>query len=79
MDSKSDGIISYMRSRWPKSSEFGPKSDASAHRILSENSIGPQPSENITEQSMLLQQQYELNTDVRVAINTLENEYNRDA
>ena len=79
MNSKSDGSISGMIIRWPKSSEFGPKSDDSAHRILSKNSIGLQPSENIAEQSLLLQQQYAVHTDVRVAIDASENEYNRDA
>ena len=33
----------------------------------------------LTEQSLLLQQQYEVDTDVRVAIDALEKEYNRDA
>ena len=38
---KSDGIKSYLRTRWPKSSDFGPKSDDSIHRILnSKNGIG---------------------------------------
>ena len=31
---KSDGIKSDLRIRWPKSLDFGPKSDDSAHRIL---------------------------------------------
>ena len=31
---KSDGIKSDSRIRWPKSSDFGPKSDESTHRIL---------------------------------------------
>ena len=31
---KSDGIKSDLRIRWPKSSDFGPKSDDSTHRIL---------------------------------------------
>ena len=31
---KSDGIESDLRIRWPMSSEFGPKSTDSAHRIL---------------------------------------------
>ena len=79
MNSNSDGIVSDRRIRWPKSSEKRTKSDDSAHRILSNISIGYQPSENITEQRMLLQQQYEVHTDVRVVINALENEYNRYA
>ena len=38
---KSDGIKSDLRIRWPKSSDFGPKSDDSTHRILkSKNGIG---------------------------------------
>ena len=37
---KSDGIKSDLRIRWPKSSDFGPKADYSAHRILkSKNGI----------------------------------------
>ena len=64
-----------------KTSEFWPKSDDSAHRILrSKNSIGLQPRKNVTEQSLVLQQQqYEVHTDVRVAIDALEKEYNHDA
>ena len=31
---KSDGIKSDLRIRWPKLSDFGPKSDDSTHRIL---------------------------------------------
>ena len=38
---KSDGIRSDSRIRWPKSSDFGPKSDYSGHRIIkSKNGIG---------------------------------------
>ena len=38
---KSDGIKSYLRIRWPESSDFGPKSDDSTHRIIkSKNGIG---------------------------------------
>ena len=38
---KSDGIKSYLRIRWPKSSGFGPKSDDSTHRIIkSKSGIG---------------------------------------
>ena len=38
---KSDGMKSDLRIRWPKSSDFGPKSDDSTHRIIkSENGIG---------------------------------------
>ena len=33
----------------------------------------------LTEQSLFLKQQYEVHTHVRVAIDALENEYNRDA
>ena len=48
---KSDGI-SDLRIRWPKSSDFGPKSDDSTHRILkSKNGTGRQSSKNLTEQS----------------------------
>ena len=38
---KSDGIKSDLRIRWPMSSDFGPKSDDSTHRIIkSKNVIG---------------------------------------
>ena len=38
---KTDGIKSYLRIRWPKSSDFGPKSDDLTHRILKrQNGIG---------------------------------------
>ena len=38
---KSDGTKSDLRIRWPKPSDFGPKSDDWAHRILiSKNGIG---------------------------------------
>ena len=38
---ESDGIKSDLRSRWPKSSDFGPKYDDSTHRtIKSKNGIG---------------------------------------
>ena len=38
---KSDGIKSDLRVRWPKSSDFGPKSNDSPHRIIkSKNGIG---------------------------------------
>ena len=37
---KSDGRKSDLRIRWPKSSDFGPKPDDSAHRIKSKNGIG---------------------------------------
>ena len=37
---KTDGIKSYLRIRWPKSSDFGPKPDDSTHRIIkSKNGI----------------------------------------
>ena len=49
---KSDGIKSYLRIRWPKSSDFGPKSDDSTYRIIkSKNGIGLESSKNLTEQS----------------------------
>ena len=39
---KSDGVKYYLRIRWPKSLDFGPKSDDSTHRIIkSKNGIGP--------------------------------------
>ena len=54
--SKSDGKRSDMGIRWPKSSEFGPKSDDWAHRILrSKNSIGLH-GKNVTEQNSVRQQ-----------------------
>ena len=38
---KSDGIKSDLRIRWPKSSDFAPKSDNSTHRIIkSKNGVG---------------------------------------
>ena len=38
---KSHGMKSYLSIRWPKSSDFGPNSDSSAHRILKQkNGIG---------------------------------------
>ena len=38
---KSDGIKYDLRIRWPKSSDFGPKSHDSTHRIIkSKNGIG---------------------------------------
>ena len=40
---KSDGTKSDLRIRWPKSSDFGPKSNGSTHRIIkSKNGIGLQ-------------------------------------
>ena len=57
----------------------GPKSDDSARRILeSKNGIGLFIKYNLTEQS-LVQQQYEVHTDVRVAIDALDYECNHDA
>ena len=38
---KSDGIKSDLRIRWPKPSDFGPKSDDSTHRVIkSKNGFG---------------------------------------
>ena len=49
---KSDGIKYDLRIGWSKSSDFGPKSVDSAHRILkSKNGIGLSLSENLTELS----------------------------
>ena len=49
---KSDGIKSDLRIRWAKSSDFGPKSDDSTHRILkSKNGIALETSKNLTELS----------------------------
>ena len=49
---KYDGIKSDLRIRWPKSSDFGPKSDDSTHRIIrSKNGIDLYSSKNLTEQS----------------------------
>ena len=60
-------------------SDFGPKSDDSARPILkSKNGIGLSSSKNETEQS-LVQQQYDLHTEVRVAIDALDYEHNHDA
>ena len=60
---------------------FWAKSDDSARRILkSKNGIGLSPSKKMTEQSLVLvQQQYEGHTDVRVTIDALNYEYNHDA
>ena len=59
---KSDGIKSDLRIRWPKSSDFGPKSDDSTHRtIKSKTGFGLQSSKNLTEQS-LVQEQFEVHT-----------------
>ena len=64
--------------RSPNSSDFGRKSDDSAHLILkSKKGIGIQSSQNVTEQ-ILAQQQYEVHTDARVAIDALDYEYNHD-
>ena len=66
---KFDGIKSDLRIRWSKSSDVGPKSDDSTHRnIKSKNGIALQSSKNLTVQSRLVQQQYEVRTKVRVAI-----------
>ena len=49
---KSDGINSDLIIRWPKSSDFGPKSDDWTHRIIkSKNGIGLSSSKILTEQS----------------------------
>ena len=77
---KSDGIKSDLRIRWPKSSDFGPKSDDSTHRIIkSKSRMGLQSSKNLTDRADLVQQQYEVHTKVRVAIDALDHEYNHDA
>ena len=77
---KSDWIKSDLRIRWPKSSDFGPKSDDSTHRIIkSKSRMGLQSSKNLTDRADLVQQQYEVHTKVRVAIDALEYEYNHDA
>ena len=76
---KSDGIKSSLRIRWPKSLDVGPKFDDSVHRILkSKNGIGLSSRKRVTEQS-LVQQQYEVRTDVRVPIDALDYEYNHNA
>ena len=68
-----------MRIQRPKSSEFGPTSDDSPRRILkSHNGIGLSSITNVTEQS-LVQQQYEVHTNVRVTIDALDYEFNHDA
>ena len=49
---KSDGIKSDLRTRWPKSSDFGPKSDDPTHQIIkSKNGLGLQSSKNLVERS----------------------------
>ena len=56
---KSDGIKSDLRIRWPKSSDFGPKSDDSTHRtIKSKNGIGLSSSKNLVSRAGLVQQQW---------------------
>ena len=79
---QSDGTKPDLRIRWLKSSDFAPKSNDSAHRIIkSKNGIGLQSSKNLTEQSRLVQQQYDVPTKVRVrvAIDALDYEYNHGA
>ena len=79
---KTDGIKSYLRIRWPKSSDFGPKSDDSIHRIIkSKNGIGLRSRKSLTvSRAGLVQQQYEvLHTEVQVAIDALDCEHNHDA
>ena len=51
----SDWTKSDLRIRWPKSSDFGPKSDDSACRILeSKNGIGLSSSnKDVTEQNLV--------------------------
>ena len=64
----------------PKSSDFGPKSDDSAHRILkSKNGIVLESSKNLTEKSLVQQAQYEVHTEVGVAIDAFDYEHNHDA
>ena len=57
---KSDWIKSALRIRWPKSSDFGPKSEDSTHRtIKSKNGIGLQSSNrNLVSRAGLVQQQW---------------------
>ena len=56
---KSDWIKSALRIRWPKSSDFGPKSDGSTHRtIKSKNGIGLRSSKNLVSRAGLVQQQW---------------------
>ena len=77
---KSDGITSDWRIRWPKWSDFGPKSDDSTHRIIkSKDGIGLQSSKNLTSRAGLIQQQYDVHTKVRVANDALDYEYHHDA
>ena len=80
---KSNGIKSDLRIRWSKSSDFGRKSDDSTHQIIkSKNGNGVFNQVKIQlSRAGLVQQQYEVHTKarVRVAIDALECEYNRDA
>ena len=81
---KYDGIKSVLRIRWPKSSDFGPNSDDSTHRIIkSKNGFGLYSSKNLAERSRYSSstrytQKYEYEY-VRVAIDALDYEYNHDA
>ena len=60
-----------MRIRWP--------SDPSAHRILKSKNGIDLSFKSLTEQSLVQQQQYEVHTEERVAIDALDYEYNEDA
>ena len=81
---KYDGIKSDLRIRWPKSSDFGPKSDDSTHRIIrSKNGIDLYSSKNLTEQSRpgtaAVRGTGTHKTKARAAIDALDYEYNHDA
>ena len=78
---KADGIKSDLRIRWPKSSDYGPKSDESTHRIMkSKNGIGLQSSKNLAEQSRPgTAAVVHTKVRVRVSIDALDSEYNHDA
>ena len=79
---KSDGIKSNLRIRWPKSSDFGPKSGDSTHQIIkSKNGFGLQSTKNLAERSRYSSstRHTKVRVRARVAIDALDDEYNHDA
>ena len=78
---KSNGIKSDLRIRWSKSSDFGRKSDDSTHQIIkSKNGNGVFNQVKIQlSRAGLVQQQYEVHTKARAAIDAVDYEYSHDA
>ena len=73
---KSDGIKSDLRIRWPKSIILGPNSDDSAHPIVKSKMAHVKIELRRAWYSSLVQQQYEVHTQIGVAIDALDDEYN---